>query len=371
MKIKLLFTALMLICGITAQAQSDMLTATLTHNGVHTTYTGRDCLTDAIAASADGDVIALSGGNFSHNDYTITKPITLRGAGSSNDAEYTPTELKALSINIPEDNTGMMVVEGIRFVYNNYISYHNTWKAPNMRIQNFKSNYYSYLHLYAKQAHLYNNNFYFAYLFPQSSQADFQVQQCDGLFYLYDNNSYSYTIVFANCQGELHQTTNNVTATINHCAFVLSQVHFYNPASQSGSLSHGFYGCSFINSALVFGHYSTYPQDVFGFRQNNNLNCCIVYEQKDKGLQFYQNNSNITTLSSSLSGSGGFWDNYRPLSSWRDACTTTDGTEIGYMGGAYNATIGLSYPHFTNCTVPPVTDEEGHLNVTLTVSGVE
>jgi len=370
MKTKLLFTALMLICGITAQAQSDMLTATLTHNGVHTTYTGRDCLTDALAASADGDVIALSGGNFSHNDYTITKPITLRGAGSSNDAEYTPTELKTLSINIPEDNTGMMVVEGIRFVYNNGNTYHNTWKAPYMRIQNCKSKdtYSCYLHLYAKQAHLYNNNFSNTYLFPQSSQADFQVQQCHGYFYLYDNNSYSYTIDFANCQGYLHQTTNNVTATINHCAFRLDQDYYPNPASSSGSLSyHGFYGCSFINSALVFLHY---PQEVSGFRQNNNFNCCIVHEPKDKSLHFYQNNSNITTLSSSLYEDG-FWDNYRPLSSWRDACTTTDGTEIGYMGGAYNATIGLSYPHFTNCTVPPVTDEEGHLNVTLTVSGVE
>ena len=165
MKTKFLFTALMLICGITAQAQSDMLTATLTHNGVHTTYTGRDCLTDALAASADGDVIALSGGNFSHNDYTITRPITLRGAGSSNDAEYPPTELKALSINIPEDNTGMMVVEGIRFVYNNNSYYHNTWKAPNMRIQNCNSRYTNYccLHLYAKLAHIYNNNFFFTY----------------------------------------------------------------------------------------------------------------------------------------------------------------------------------------------------------------
>ncbi len=358
MKAKLLFTALMLFCGITAQAQSDVLTATLTHNGVHTTYTGRNCLTDALAASADGDVVALSAGNFSHNSYTITKPITLRGAGCEAGSIHTPTELKFLAITIPATNDGLMVVEGIRFKING----DNTWDAPNLRIQNCDLRS-CYLYLFAKQAHLYNSQFYSTHFYSKSSHADFQVQQCyGGSFYLEKgNNNDLYTINFANCRGSIYQYTSNVTAIFNHCAF-----------SIDGITENPFSGCSFINSAL---YYNSMSQSVSDFRLRNTFTCCLVYEDVSSGssdyVRFYKDNSIITTLSSSMSSTTNFWSDYRPASSFRDKCTTTDGTEIGYMGGAYNAVTGLSYPHFGTCTVPAVTDEDGHLNVKITVSGVE
>jgi len=105
----------------------------------------------------------------------------------------------------------------------------------------------------------------------------------------------------------------------------------------------------------------------------NALNCCLVFNrtQLDSGyLYFYINNSKMGYDFSSQKSSS-LWSNYRINSSTLEKCTTTDGTEIGYMGGGYNAVTGLSYPHFGTCTVPAVTDEEGHLNVKITVSGVE
>jgi len=216
MKAKLLFTALMLFCGITAQAQSDVLTATLTHNGIHTTYTGRDCLTDALAASADGDVVALSAGNFSHNSYTITKPITLRGAGDGNTV-HPSTELKYLTISIPEYKNGMMVLEGIMFIDNKYTDYTLTWKVTDLQIRNCTFMRDCCLYLYAKQqGYLYKSTFNDDIIIrPNSSQANFHVQQCHGTFWL-DKYKGIYTINFINSTGLLYQKADCVTALFNH-----------------------------------------------------------------------------------------------------------------------------------------------------------
>lgn len=112
-KFIVLFVALVAMFATTAKAQSSLL-ATLNHEGTISTFYGTNALQQAHAAAADGDVITLSSGTF--QSVNITKAVTLRGAGMVLDAatQTEPTVLaNELSINIPDETTQRLTIEGI------------------------------------------------------------------------------------------------------------------------------------------------------------------------------------------------------------------------------------------------------------------
>lgn len=112
-KFIVLFVALVAMFATTAKAQSSLL-ATLNHEGTISTFYGTNALQQAHAAAADGDVITLSSGTF--QSVHITKAVTLRGAGMVLDAatQTEPTVLaNELSINIPDETTQRLTIEGI------------------------------------------------------------------------------------------------------------------------------------------------------------------------------------------------------------------------------------------------------------------
>lgn len=78
-KVFLTLMVSIMTCAFT-YAQSSLV-ATLSHEGSATAYYGAEALANAVAAAEAGDVITLSSGSF--NAVTITKAITVRGAGMS------------------------------------------------------------------------------------------------------------------------------------------------------------------------------------------------------------------------------------------------------------------------------------------------
>ena len=96
-------------------AQTTTQTAMLKHGNNITAYYGLDAFIEANAAAQDGDIITLSSGTFSPT--TITKAITLRGAGCVSDAELMtfPTTITGqVYASIPDvENT--LTIEGVYF----------------------------------------------------------------------------------------------------------------------------------------------------------------------------------------------------------------------------------------------------------------
>lgn len=111
---KSLFLAIIIILAITSFAQTQI--ATLNHNEEITMFYGANALANAHSAAVAGDIITLSSGNF--NGCTITKPITLRGAGCENDTitniSRTYTN-ESIYINVPSDSLFNLTIEGMRF----------------------------------------------------------------------------------------------------------------------------------------------------------------------------------------------------------------------------------------------------------------
>ena len=93
---KALFLCLTLITATFGFAQNFSIKqfATLSRNDtIIGTYYGSNALYQAINASSSGDVINLSSGNFSTNNYSIQRSLTIRGIGHTTDSvtEMEPT----------------------------------------------------------------------------------------------------------------------------------------------------------------------------------------------------------------------------------------------------------------------------------------
>ena len=117
-KFLLSLVAFMLMSVTSALAQTSLV-ATLSHDGKLSTYYGPDALSEAYEDAVDGDVITLSSGIF--KTITVSKAITIRGAGMEKHDETLPTiiynddqSLKTFQItDIP--NKKSLQIEGISF----------------------------------------------------------------------------------------------------------------------------------------------------------------------------------------------------------------------------------------------------------------
>ena len=117
-----LFVLLLVVVG-SKNALAQTQVATLQHGDTISAYYGANAFAEANAAAADGDIITLSGGTFTSG--TITKAITLRGAGC-----YRDSIVENFVTTIPGDvyiTTSNVSVEGVYFsgnlyYYNNIVS---------------------------------------------------------------------------------------------------------------------------------------------------------------------------------------------------------------------------------------------------------
>lgn len=83
---KKLFILALALCGLSAaNAQNDVMTAILQHGDEATSFVGMDALSQAHEAAVDGDMITLSEGSF--NSITVTKSVSIYGAGFEKDPE--------------------------------------------------------------------------------------------------------------------------------------------------------------------------------------------------------------------------------------------------------------------------------------------
>ncbi len=111
---KFLSIVAMCLASLSVMAQSSLV-ATLTHEGTTTEYYGITAFANAVAASADGDLITLSTGVF--NGASINKSLNIRGAGTTPAEQATSinTEVVIGKSSDPDESNHWLNFEGINF----------------------------------------------------------------------------------------------------------------------------------------------------------------------------------------------------------------------------------------------------------------
>ena len=329
-----LFVLLLSVAG-TKNALAQNLVATLKHGDDISFYYGSNALVNAHNDAETGDIITLSSGSFAPT--TITKAITLRGAGCVEDtiSGVHPTVINDnnFTFNVGGDAENHLTVEGIYFSSRTHVqnlSYPKFIKCKFNEIEiSFNNSGYTYSG-YMDNAQFNNcviNNFNFSNA-TNSTFVNSVVKDADQL-----NNS-NRTITAFNSLIGLHRSPSALTAY--NCIFIR-----INDLENGTHLAQ--YSVAYNCIGIKNNHYSS---NVF---QVTNFNCMEVNNLSDVFETFtftgnYILNEEIAT---------GFLGN--------------DGTEVGIHGGTMPYTSRPSYQIVRQYNVPNRSDNEGHLNVGIEV----
>lgn len=316
MKKTFLLFAACLLTSISAFAAS-LAKCALQHDGSITLF-DNDKIADAIAASADGDILFLTEGQFP--GFTVDKQITVRGAGQNT---YISS---AVNISIPDTPTlTQPVLEGL------YINGDINLTTPMNGVK-------------VKQCRMAN-------YIPQADNDDILIDRCLITNRLYTTNKIKGLVVntskicfVSDNNSSYSMTTSDVCTFINCNIYSLSNYKqqegtFINCIIRNTSYSDDMYNCTFVNTLHGY-NWSLQPS-------SSEQNC------------YYDNNftMNESTMECSYDAN--------TLSS--KGYLGNDGTPVGCYGGANPYTLDLSIPKVTSSTIS-LDAENKVLNVNLKVS---
>ena len=361
-------------CSAQATAQSSVL-ATLHHNGEIKTFIGVNALVEANKVADHGDVITLSSGTFNAPTDTITKAITLRGAGMELDtlSNVEPTVINGnLVLNISESSTNKFILEAVDL--SDTIFYVGTLNNP----QFIKSR------MDAVRPCKYATN-------PKITHADFLHCIISRSLYLKENSSA--TLLGSYITEPYCASTETSNFEINNCVLYL-----YSPGKISSSIIR--------NSIIVYkeGGGNKSQNEYYALAPTTTAYNCVGVWTKEYGytststgyLFYFQTNTSNTELKSATSYSNIFknWDFYylyyedgkylmgeslqnfkktrlELAESFKTQYSGSDGTEVGIYGGSLPFDSTPTNPRITKCEVDGKTTSDGLLNVKLEINCAE
>lgn len=360
---KTLLSALVAVLGFTTQAtaQSSIL-ATLHHNGEIKTFYGTNALSEANKVAADGDVITLSSGTFNAPADTITKAITLRGAGMELDTlnNVEPTIINGnIVLNISETATSNFILEAVDL--SDSIRYIGTLKSP--QFIKSRMDYISGV--------------------PYSRIINAQFLHCiiSHKIYLYANSS----ATLVNCYVRDPFCHNKSTSNFE---FQNCVMYLYN---------HGLSSSIIRNSIIVYpkGGKNYSETEYYALAPSvTAYNCVgiwtgeIGYTSTSGYLFYFQTNTSNTELKKGTPDNtifkdwnfyydykdGGFLQNFKNTrlelaESFKSTYKGSDGTEVGIYGGKLPFDAVSTNPRITKCEVDGKTTADGKLSVKVEVNG--
>ena len=307
------------------------LVATLSHGTEVKMFYGASAFQGAHDAAQSGDVITLSGGNFS--GFTMTKAITVRGTGF--DAN-TPTYIGNTTINIPSSDTGRFSLEGIRC---NYLYLDGSFSEP-----------------------------YFL--------------KCKFVSVEFKSSSAIHNARFVNCKSEGLKVDGSGTVKFAHCytrfnnsSSGSSQTEFLNCVVY-GALGN-FYRASFVNSILCGDNYQLRQLPA----ETVTMNCVALtyntgYYYNDPytkmgGTEVDCWTSTYPELFVSFKGTYSDTETFELTEEAKEKFLGTDGTQIGLYGGKYPYDPTPAYPRITKLNVAKQTTADDKLSVEIEVSAAE
>lgn len=325
---KSLFLAIIIILAITSFAQTQI--ATLNHNEEITMFYGANALANANSAAVAGDIITLSSGTF--NGCTITKPITLRGAGFENDSVTLRTSVSSLTLNIPADSQNHFTMEGINngsYLY--IVEIHNPIFVK------------CYLNQFIKQTG-----------FKGIDNATFINCRINDTYINTDNCSYNF----------INSYVGKVCA-YNHILSYNSMI--YLDKYSDGTSYNNLYAYNSVLFGSYYKYYSTISISSIG--ATSLLQNCIAI-QTDSHVNLLanmspNNNTNVQYLyTSDVFNSEGFYVLKEEIAS---SFLGDDGTEVGLYGGLYPYNTKPNYMVVKKCNVASRATVDNKLSVEIEV----
>lgn len=342
MKKNLILIALMLLTCIGTFAQSSLI-ATLSHDGQIKAYYGIDAFKEAHAAAVTGDVITLTGGTF--NATTITKAITLRGAGMLADLNVNtyPTIISGdITFNV-SDQEHRLTIEGVKFLNNVIIECNLNrpyfQKCIFTSIQ--QSNSSNHKLSFATFLNCYINGWYQRY---STSSFNNNSTFINSLVWLPSYNSDYNSIVFTNCIIRFSGTVDYLrNSTVTNSIFVSTSTNSVGTINSNNVL----YGCLATGSNI---------SNIF---KNQTVGNNTIVADITKVFKEFTGNNYRDDISFALT---------------EEAAKTylgTDSTQVGMFGGPLPFDPSISTLKITKCNVASKSTVDGKLSVDIEVSGVE
>ena len=321
-----LFVLLLSVAGM-KNALAQNLVATLKHGDNLSFYYGANALVDAHEDAETGDIITLSSGSFAPT--TITKAITLRGAGCMEDtiSGVHPTVIPGdMHFNV-EDTVNYLTVEGVFFSQNVY----RHWLFhPKFVKCNFNS---------------------FNYYYDSMDNAQFINCVLKSIDFYNSSNTTLINCVVWNTPS-LSSSDRTLTA-FNSVIRLTVYAHAVNA-----------HNCVFIKGVWgsCLDQYSV-AYNCIGIRDNNpsdhsvfqatNYNCMEVNE--------------LSEVFETFNGNFSYEEAYILKEEIATGFLGDDGTEVGIHGGYIPYAPRPSYQIVRHYSVPKKSDNEGHLNVEIEV----
>lgn len=328
---KKIITLCVALCATIATYAQQQL-ATLNHNDTITVFSGIDALVNAHTAAVNGDVITLSSGYF--NSTTITKAITIRGAGMAIDsvAGTTPTVLNGtLGIGVPNDTLHHLTIEGIS-IPNSFIVCTVAYRP-----QFIKCKIYWFSH---------NNS--------QSTIQNVSMVNCIVQNTSVSNVQYVNSVVFS------------VGSTVTGCTFNNCVAGVGNVASHTCTNSILFAAINYDGQPSYSSNYCV-GITPYSFWGANNSHSCNYYDPSTltNNNRNYSGNTAFSSVFKTFRGNFVDGENYELLDN--STLLGSDGTQVGIYGGVMPFNPYVRHPRIGRCNVANRSTADGKLSVDIEV----
>ena len=296
-------------------------------------YYGVNSFIDAMNASANGDIITLSGGIFNSptSNNPLSKAITIRGAGAVEDTArgILPTIFTGIFYcnNIPATATYHLIVEGVMFVkYLDRTTSGVAIQSPEFIRCIFNSSFSGGPSL--------NNGIYVNCVFRESTSIDRG----------YENGTFTNCVLWDG-------VGNNGTINLNNCVVRSSgesNINAYNTIffRKSNATSNPSVGSNLYNCVLIGGTLSNVL---------NSTNTVLPADSLSAVFATFTNSSNDINYSTSYALTDRAAANFLGI----------DGTQVGIYGGAMPFGYVPTYNVIRRCTVAPRSTADGKLSVDI------
>lgn len=360
MKKQLFSLVALLFCALTTTFAQSPLVATLSHNDTVSVYYGRSAFQSAYNASTHGDVITLSSGSFDVPS-TITKNITIRGAGMEKDSvnNVFPTILmRDFTVYTLSDTiAGRLMMEGV---------YCNGTMSLGRNGTGYSSQYTLKNSLFIKccfttilgAAYYYNNNYPSNYVTTWRDVSFIQCLVTKSLTMAAGNP------VFMNCTifepkkntASASQSSTNLKCEFFNCILVdpLNIVH--SEFSNSILLGSSQLGFSNVAYQCVANYTGTATGGMFANLIGNLGNVSL---------------SDSTALFKTFRGTYSETETFELTDSAKEKYLGTDGTQVGIYGGTLPFSPQVSMPQIKKFKVASKSTDDGKLSVEIEVSAAE
>ena len=352
---KIIFFVCAFMCAHITVAQNEFV-ATLTHDQVNSAFYGHDALKSALEKAEDGDIINLSAGTF-YAPSTISKAVTLQGAGMYGGAGKETVISSNFYINMAGDDSHRFSAEGIHF--SGTITFQNAINPYFIKCL-FYTITYDNTACDVANAMLINcvvrNGLYIG------GFGSFEITCVNSFVGWFKNYATTSKAYFQNCIVFAKEGNDVVTTTFYNC--IVPMYYYYSSTTLYTSLPAS---CTAYNTLFFNFAYSSYGTCYVNISAASGANNWALTGNQFSAL-FKSLSCSKETDVSNLYGESVV---YALLPKAAQQYLGTDSTQIGMQGGAFPYNYIPTYPRITKFNAASSADEEGKLKVDIEVTKAE